>query len=85
MDGFKMVKLFLVLALAMTVASQPLETIGTSGGATLTTQLLNWAQFGLEAIVEYAKRFFSCNTSEYYIYTFFLTKSEKVIAYLHFA
>ena len=77
MDGFKMVKLFLVLALVMTVASQPLETIGTSGGATLTTQLLNWAQFGLEAIVEYAKQFFGCNTSEHIFTILFLTKLEK--------
>ena len=53
-----MVKLFLVLALAMTVASQPLETIGTSGGATLTTQLLNWAQVGLEAFFEYVRQSF---------------------------
>ena len=58
MDGFKMVKLFLVLALAMTVASQPLETVATSGGATLTTQLLNWAQVGLEAFVEFVRRSF---------------------------
>merc|ERR1712062_970594 len=64
MDGFKMARLFLVLALAMTVASQPLETIGTSGGATLTTQLWNWAQVGLEALLELAKRFLDSNTEE---------------------
>ena len=38
MDGLKMVRLFLVLALAMTVGSQPLEAIVTSGGASLSTQ-----------------------------------------------
>ena len=81
-----MVKLFLVLALAMTVASQPLETIGTSGEATQTNQLWNWVEIGWEELMDFAKRFFGCNTSEY-IYTiyFFLTKLEKVIAYLHFA
>ena len=51
MNGLKMVRLFLVVALAMTVASQPLETIATSGGVTLATQLLNWAQFGVEAFL----------------------------------
>ena len=72
-----MVRLFLALALAITVSSQPLETIGTSGGATLTAQLLNWAQFGLEAIVEYAKQFFGCNTSEYIYTIFFFDKIGK--------
>ena len=51
MDGRKMVRLFLILALAMTVASQPLETIVTSNGATLSTQLLNWVQVGVEAFL----------------------------------
>jgi len=64
MDGFKMARLFLVLALVMTVASQPLETIGTSGGATLTNQLLNWAQVGLEAFLEYVRRSFDPHTDE---------------------
>jgi len=63
MDGFKMVKLFLVLALAMTVASQPLETVGTSGEATQTNQLWNWVQDPWEAFMEFAKQFFGCNTS----------------------
>ena len=72
-----MVKLFLVLALAMTVASQPLETVATSGGATLTTQLLNWAQFGLEAIMVYAKQFFGCNTSEHIFTILFFDKIGK--------
>ena len=85
MDGFKMVKLFLVLALAMTVASQPLETIGTSGEATQTNQLWNWVEIGWEELMDFAKRFFGCNTSEYIYTIFFLTKLEKVIAYLHFA
>ena len=58
MNGLKMARLFLALALAMTVASQPLETIATSGGVTLSTQLLNWAQVGLEAFVEFVRRSF---------------------------
>ena len=61
MDGFKMVRLFLVLAFAMSVASQPLENIG---GATLSTHFLNWAQVGFEAFLEWAKRGFRLNTEE---------------------
>ena len=53
-----MVRLFLTLALAMTVASQPLETVATSGGATMSTQFLNWAQVGFEAFLEWAKQGF---------------------------
>jgi len=53
-----MARLFLALALAITVSSQPLETVTTSGGATLTTLLLNWAQVGLEAFVEFVRRSF---------------------------
>ena len=64
MDGLKMVRLFLALTLAMTVASQPLETIATSGRATLTTQLWNWAQVGLEAFLEYVRRSFGPDTDE---------------------
>ena len=64
MDGLKMATLFLALALAMTVASQPLETIATSGGATLSNQLLNWAQVGLEAFLEYVRRSFGPENNE---------------------
>jgi len=64
MNGLKTVRLFLVLALAMTVASQPLETIATSGGVTLSTQLLNWAQVGFEAFLEWAKKGFGISTDE---------------------
>ena len=64
MDGLKTVRLFLVLALAMIVASQPLETIATSGGVTLSTQLLNWAQVGFEAFLEWAKKGFGLTTKE---------------------
>ena len=64
MNGLKTVRLFLVLALAMTVASQPLETIATSGGVTLSTQLLNWAQVGFEAFLEWAKKGFGRSTDE---------------------
>ena len=64
MDGLKMTRLFLALALSMTVASQPLETIATSGGVTLSTQLLNWAQVGFEAFLEWAKKGFGDSTDE---------------------
>ena len=64
MDGLKMLRLFLVLTLAMTVASQPLEAIATSGGASLSTQLLNWAQVGFEAFLEWAKQGFGINTDD---------------------
>ena len=59
-----MLRLFLVLTLAMTVASQPLEAIATSGGASLSTQLLNWAQVGFEAFLEWAKQGFGINTAD---------------------
>ena len=59
-----MARLFLALALAMTVASQPLETIATSGGATLSTQFLNWAQVGFEAFLEWAKQGFGLSTDK---------------------
>ena len=59
-----MTRLFLALALSMTVASQPLETIATSGGVTLSTQLLNWAQVGFEAFLEWAKKGFGISTDE---------------------
>ena len=58
-----MVRLFLALALAITVASQPLDTIATSGGATLTTQLWNWAQVGLEAFLQLVRRSFREETT----------------------
>merc|ERR1711953_1596199 len=61
--GLNMVRLFLALALAITVASQPLETIATSGGATLTTQLWNWAQVGLEAFLQLVRRSFREETT----------------------
>ena len=56
MDGLKMVKLFLTLALAMCVASQPLDTVATSGAATLSTQFFNWAQMGFEAFLVWARQ-----------------------------
>ena len=59
-----MARLFLALALAMTVASQPLETIATSGGATMSTQFLNWAQVGFEAFLEWAKQGFGLSTDK---------------------
>jgi len=59
-----MVKLFLALALAMSVASQPLDTVATSGAATLSTQFLNWAQMGFEAFLVWARQGFGLNTDE---------------------
>merc|ERR1711860_356653 len=64
MDGLKMVRIFLALTLAMSVASQPLDNIATSGAATLSTQVLNWAQVGFEAFLEWAKRGFGLCTDE---------------------
>ena len=67
MDGLKMATLFLALTLAMTVASQPLETIATSGGATLSNQLLSWAQVGLDfggLFLDYVRRSFGPDTDE---------------------
>ena len=64
MDGLKMVKLFLALALAMSVASQPLDTVATSGAATLSTQFFNWAQMGFEAFLVWARQGFGLNTDE---------------------
>merc|ERR1711860_208005 len=63
-DGLKMVKLFLTLALAMSVASQPLDTVATSGAATLSTQFFNWAQMGFEAFLAWARQGFGLNTDE---------------------
>merc|ERR1711860_278955 len=59
-----MVKLFLALALAMSVASQPLDTVATSGAATLSTQFFNWAQMGFEAFLVWARQGFGLNTDE---------------------
>ena len=59
-----MARLFLALILAMSVTSQPLETIATSGGATLSTQFLNWAQVGFEAFLEWAKQGFGLSTDK---------------------
>ena len=64
MDGLKMVRIFLALTLAMSVASQPLDNIATAGTATLSTQVLNWAQVGFEAFLEWAKRGFGLCTDE---------------------
>ena len=45
MDGLKMVRHFLALALAMSVASQPLDTIATSGAANLEFSKTNFTSF----------------------------------------
>merc|ERR1712029_1145891 len=44
----------LALMVAMTSA-QPIETIATSGGVSLSTQLLNWGQAAFQALLELAK------------------------------
>jgi len=47
-----MAKMIFVLALMVAVAStQPIETIATSGGVSLSTQLWNWGQAAFEALV----------------------------------
>merc|ERR1711860_344161 len=63
-DGLKMVKLFLTLALAMSVASQPLDTVATSGAATMSTQFGAWVQVGFEAFLVWARQGFGLNTDE---------------------
>ena len=80
-----MARLFLALALAMSVTSQPIETAAMSGGATLSTQLLNWAQVGFEAFLEWAKRGFGLcteeenTTSECTYFTIFLRQNWKML------
>ena len=49
-------RLFFILLLIIVVASQPLETIATSDGATMLTQFLNWAQVGFEAFLVWARQ-----------------------------
>ena len=83
-----MARLFLALALAMSVTSQPIETAAMSGGATLSTQLLNWAQVGFEAFLEWAKRGFGINTeeenttSECTYFTIFLRQNWKMVLHI---
>merc|ERR1711860_94945 len=48
----------------MCVASQPLDTVATSGAATLSTQFFNWAQMGFEAFLVWARQGFGLNTDE---------------------
>ena len=52
LKSLKMAKMIFVLALMVAVAStQPIETIATSGGVSLSTQLWNWGQAAFEALV----------------------------------
>ena len=65
MGRFQMtVRLFFILVLTIAVASQPLETIATSDGATPLTQFLNWAQIGFEAILVWARQGLGIKTEE---------------------
>ena len=51
-----MAKVFFVLALIVAVASaQPIETIATSGGVSLSTHLWNWSEVAFQALLELAK------------------------------
>jgi len=51
-----MAKVFFVLALIVAVASaQPIETIATSGGVSLSTHLWNWGEVAFQALLELAK------------------------------
>ena len=52
LKSLKMAKMIFVLALMVAVAStQPIETIATSGGVSLSTQLWNWGQAAFAALV----------------------------------
>merc|ERR1712062_385058 len=52
LESLKMAKMIFVLALMVAVAStQPIDTIATSGGVSLSTQLWNWGQAAFEALV----------------------------------
>jgi len=76
-----MLRLLLVLTLAMTVRSQPLEAIATSSGVTLSTQLLNWAQAGFEAfLVWFGFNIDKENATSEYIVFIFPPKLGNVIA-----
>ena len=62
---FKMtMRLFFILLLTIAVASQPLETIATSDGATMLTRFLNWAQVGFEAFLVWTRQGFGITTAE---------------------
>ena len=51
-----MAKIIFALALMVALASaQPIETIATSGGVSLSTHLWNWGQAAFEALLELAK------------------------------
>ena len=50
-----MAKIIVVLALIAIASTQPTETIATSGGVSLSTQLWNWGQAAFEALLELAK------------------------------
>merc|ERR1712062_863443 len=55
LESLKMAKMIFVLALMVAVAStQPIETMGTSGGVSLSTQLWNWGQAAFEALLALA-------------------------------
>ena len=58
------VRLFFILLLTIAVASQPLETIATSDGATLLTQFLNWAQVGFDAFLVWTRQGLGIKTEE---------------------
>ena len=62
MKRFKMAKFFVLFALmAMSVSSQPIETLMTSEGGTggVLALLKNWGQVVLETFLEWAKRGFA--------------------------
>ena len=46
-----MAKIIFVLALIAIASAQPIDTIATSGGVSLLTQLMNWGQAAFEALV----------------------------------
>ena len=55
LESHKMAKMIFLLALMVAVAAtQPIETIATSGGVSLSTQLWNWGQAAFEALLALA-------------------------------
>ena len=57
-------RLFFILLLTIAVASQPLETIATSNGATMLTRFLNWAQVGFDAFLVWTRQGLGIKTEE---------------------
>ena len=58
LESIKMSKMIFVFVFALMVAvvsTQPIETIPTSGGVSLSNQLWNWGQAAFEALLALAE------------------------------